>query len=210
MALIAYVVVKTSIDGKIVSTEILKYLRLQAPSHLVPAHLVVVPQLVYTASGKVDGKGLISVMECYSTLGKTSMSVDGIVRIFGRILEVSDVNSESDFFEMGGDSLLATRVLSAIAREYETELSFADFFNARLLGHCRRASKACSGESHRRRRRVGWLTAAAELTRRGVQVIVLDARSRVGGRTHGIEVAPGSWADAGAAYLANVIRVFGR
>jgi len=45
------------------------------------------------------------------------------------------------------------------------------------------------------------LTAAAELTRRGVQVIVLDARSRVGGRTHGIEVAPGSWADAGAAYL---------
>lgn len=59
------------------------------------------------------------------------MSVDGIVRIFGRILEVSDVNSESDFFEMGGDSLLATRVLSAIAREYETELSFADFFNAR-------------------------------------------------------------------------------
>lgn len=56
MALIAYVVVKTSIDGKIVSTEILKYLRLQAPSHLVPAHLVVVPQLVYTASGKVDRK----------------------------------------------------------------------------------------------------------------------------------------------------------
>ncbi len=45
------------------------------------------------------------------------------------------------------------------------------------------------------------LTAAADLAARGVEVTVLEARDRVGGRVHGIEVAPGSWADAGAAYL---------
>ncbi|MFI7602494.1 flavin monoamine oxidase family protein [Actinoplanes sp. NPDC049681] len=45
------------------------------------------------------------------------------------------------------------------------------------------------------------LTAAADLTTAGVQTTVLEARDRVGGRTHGIEVAPGAWADAGAAYL---------
>jgi monoamine oxidase len=45
------------------------------------------------------------------------------------------------------------------------------------------------------------LTAAADLTAGGVEVTVLEARDRVGGRTHGIEVAPGSWVDAGAAYL---------
>ncbi|MEU4117485.1 FAD-dependent oxidoreductase [Kitasatospora sp. NPDC028055] len=45
------------------------------------------------------------------------------------------------------------------------------------------------------------LTAATELADRGVEVTVLEARDRVGGRTHGIEVAPGQWADAGAAYL---------
>lgn len=45
------------------------------------------------------------------------------------------------------------------------------------------------------------LTAASALTSQGAEVIVLEARSRVGGRTHGIEVAPGSWVDAGAAYL---------
>jgi len=45
------------------------------------------------------------------------------------------------------------------------------------------------------------LTAATELAARGVDVTVLEARDRVGGRTHGIEVAPGSWVDAGAAYL---------
>ncbi|MEU5631217.1 flavin monoamine oxidase family protein [Streptomyces rishiriensis] len=45
------------------------------------------------------------------------------------------------------------------------------------------------------------LTAATDLAGRGVDVQVLEARDRVGGRTHGIEVAPGDWADAGAAYL---------
>ncbi|MEO3778022.1 FAD-dependent oxidoreductase [Micromonospora sp. B11E3] len=45
------------------------------------------------------------------------------------------------------------------------------------------------------------LTAAADLAAAGADVTVLEARDRVGGRTRGIEVAPGSWADAGAAYL---------
>lgn len=45
------------------------------------------------------------------------------------------------------------------------------------------------------------LTAATELVASGTEVIVLEARDRVGGRTHGVEVAPGQWADAGAAYL---------
>ncbi|WP_033821306.1 FAD-dependent oxidoreductase [Kitasatospora sp. MBT63] len=45
------------------------------------------------------------------------------------------------------------------------------------------------------------LTAAVDLARAGVRVTVLEARDRVGGRTRGIEVAPGSWVDAGAAYL---------
>ncbi|WP_026422088.1 flavin monoamine oxidase family protein [Actinokineospora inagensis] len=45
------------------------------------------------------------------------------------------------------------------------------------------------------------LTAATELAALGIDVVVFEARDRVGGRTHGVEVAPGQWADAGAAYL---------
>ena len=40
------------------------------------------------------------------------MIVDAIVDIFRRVLETDDVDAGSDFFEIGGDSLLATRVLS--------------------------------------------------------------------------------------------------
>jgi len=47
--------------------------------------------------------------------------------IFRRVLETDDVAGDSDFFALGGDSLLATRVLSAVARTYDVELTFDDF-----------------------------------------------------------------------------------
>ncbi len=55
------------------------------------------------------------------------MTVDDVSDIFRRVLETPDVTAESDFFVLGGDSLLATRVLSAIARQYDVELTFDDF-----------------------------------------------------------------------------------
>ncbi len=57
----------------------------------------------------------------------TGIGPHSIVGIFRRVLEADDVTDDSDFFEAGGDSLLATRVLSAIAREYDVELTFDDF-----------------------------------------------------------------------------------
>lgn len=58
------------------------------------------------------------------------MTTDGVVTIFRRILQIEDVTADSDFFLLGGDSLLATRVLSAIAREYGAELTIEDFEDA--------------------------------------------------------------------------------
>jgi acyl carrier protein len=58
------------------------------------------------------------------------MNTDALVDIFRRVLELDDINPESDFFALGGDSLLATRVLSAVAREYGVELTFDDLLLA--------------------------------------------------------------------------------
>jgi acyl carrier protein len=62
------------------------------------------------------------------------MTVDGVSDIFRRVLESPDVGPETDFFASGGDSLLATRVLSAVARAYGVELSFDDFLLAPTPG----------------------------------------------------------------------------
>jgi acyl carrier protein len=58
------------------------------------------------------------------------VTVDEVIEIYRRVLETPDVEPEADFFASGGDSLLATRVLSAVARETGVELSFDDFERA--------------------------------------------------------------------------------
>jgi acyl carrier protein len=54
----------------------------------------------------------------------------GVTDIFSRVLEIPEISEDCDFFAAGGDSLLATRVLSAVARTYGVELSFDDFLDA--------------------------------------------------------------------------------
>jgi aryl carrier-like protein len=58
------------------------------------------------------------------------MNVDDALALFRRVLETPSITAESNFFDEGGDSLLATRVLSAVARDHGTELTFDDFLMA--------------------------------------------------------------------------------
>jgi acyl carrier protein len=73
----------------------------------------------------------------------TSVRPQAVADIFRRVLEDEAVSETTDFFEAGGDSLLATRVLSAIARDFDAELTFDEFVVAanptalaRLIGSC--------------------------------------------------------------------------
>ncbi|WP_329413785.1 acyl carrier protein [Streptomyces sp. NBC_00704] len=58
------------------------------------------------------------------------MSPDDMVAIFRRVLETDGVTADTDFFESGGDSLMGTRVLSAVARARGVELTFDDLLGA--------------------------------------------------------------------------------
>ncbi|MFJ2865717.1 acyl carrier protein [Kitasatospora sp. NPDC087314] len=60
----------------------------------------------------------------------TPATPQALVAVFQRVLERDDVAPDSDFFDLGGDSLIATRVLSAIARGYHVELTFDEFLLA--------------------------------------------------------------------------------
>ncbi|MFI9330115.1 amino acid adenylation domain-containing protein [Kitasatospora sp. NPDC052868] len=56
-ALVAYVVARTGAAPGALDADVRSYLRERVPGHLVPSRITVVPQLVHTASGKVDRAG---------------------------------------------------------------------------------------------------------------------------------------------------------
>ncbi|MEV4091071.1 amino acid adenylation domain-containing protein [Streptosporangium saharense] len=55
--LAAYVVPRSPTDAPTLAGDVLDYLRDRVPGHLVPSRITVVPELAYTASGKVDRAG---------------------------------------------------------------------------------------------------------------------------------------------------------
>ncbi|HEX5851452.1 MAG TPA: condensation domain-containing protein, partial [Solirubrobacteraceae bacterium] len=50
-----------------------------------------------------------------------------IASIWGEVLEVEAVGTEADFFEMGGNSLAAVRMLAALEDQMSVQMSFVDF-----------------------------------------------------------------------------------
>jgi acyl carrier protein len=58
------------------------------------------------------------------------MTVDRVSDLFRRVLQMAEIEAEADFFALGGDSLLATRVLAGIHRECGVELTFDEFLLA--------------------------------------------------------------------------------
>ncbi|GAA2102030.1 hypothetical protein GCM10009759_36220 [Kitasatospora saccharophila] len=53
--------------------------------------------------------------------------LDSLTALFRRVLELPEVPGDGNFFLLGGDSLVATRVLSAVARTHGVELTFEEF-----------------------------------------------------------------------------------
>lgn len=52
-----------------------------------------------------------------------------LVNILKEVLETEDVSTTDDFFSLGGNSLIATQILSRIDDQFEVEISFQDLFD---------------------------------------------------------------------------------
>ncbi|MFB8004056.1 amino acid adenylation domain-containing protein [Nocardia sp. NPDC056000] len=77
------------------------------PGYMVPAAVMVLESLPVNTSGKVDRAALPAPVFAAEVVIAPSTPLEiAIARVFAEVLEVSDVGSASDFFELGGSSLL--------------------------------------------------------------------------------------------------------
>ncbi|TKC98587.1 non-ribosomal peptide synthetase/type I polyketide synthase [Polyangium fumosum] len=105
--------------------------RMYLPSHLVPAVLNVLEQMPRTPGGKPDRQALLSLppreQEPNAQVEPDGAVERALARIWGEVLGVQHAGLHDDFFLVGGDSLLAIRLV-ARAREQGFQLSVRDVF----------------------------------------------------------------------------------
>jgi amino acid adenylation domain-containing protein len=126
--LVGYVVAE-----RIDTEELTRACRARLPSYMVPSAFVALPAFPKTLNQKIDRKALPEPKP-KSKNAKAAARNDMellVARAFAEALGIaSPVELHDDFFELGGDSLRALRLLQLIRQQCSSELALADVFAA--------------------------------------------------------------------------------
>lgn len=126
--------------GYVVASEKLNTLQIKEqlgknlPDYMIPAHLIQLEFMPVTSSGKLDKKALpkpeVMAVEDY-TAPRDELEVN-MVEVFQEILGAKQIGIDNSFYELGGDSIKAIRIVSKL-REHGYEISVRTIMQSRTI-----------------------------------------------------------------------------
>lgn len=130
--LAAYVVAEENVtlDWEILRATLLARL----PDYMVPRLFMLLPNLPLSANGKIDRKALPAITE--QSLGSRSKSTRNpegpieasLANIWSKVLGCDAVHAEDNFFDLGGQSFEAVRIIGLIRELFGLSLSIGDIW----------------------------------------------------------------------------------
>jgi thioesterase domain-containing protein/acyl carrier protein len=124
-------------DIELTYREITDHVRGLLPAYLVPARCVRVERLPRTASGKVDARALaaIELPDATQPPSPEAQSPSELIRsIWVRVLGHDEFDLDDDFFDVGGDSLLATWVVAELGQALGRPIDLSVFLDYSTVG----------------------------------------------------------------------------
>ena len=132
--LVAYVLPQagTSINEQAIRSA----LKQRIPDYMVPSHIIALDHLPQTPNGKIDRKALpkpVIKLESASKRSATDLQTSNqtetaVLEIWSEILGRDEIGLDENFFDIGGHSLLLTRVYEALKGQYGNQLSLITLF----------------------------------------------------------------------------------
>ena len=110
--------------------DIFIYLKKYLPKFTVPKYIIQVDKLEKNQNGKIDKKLLTTNFEHTNTkriLSPTNKTEEIILETFKRVLNQKQISTDDNFFDIGGDSLLAMKLQLEFFKE-NLDITYADIF----------------------------------------------------------------------------------
>ncbi|KAB8314800.1 amino acid adenylation domain-containing protein [Tolypothrix campylonemoides VB511288] len=129
--LVAYVV---SSDESLTIYQIREFLKQKLPEYMVPSTFVFLDTFPLTPNGKIDRNALPTpdeelTREFEFVPPRNNMEIQ-VAQIWSKVLNIAPVGIRDNFFEIGGNSLLAVRLMALIQQQFETNLPLATLFQS--------------------------------------------------------------------------------
>ncbi|MBC7301205.1 MAG: amino acid adenylation domain-containing protein, partial [Nocardia sp.] len=100
------------------------------PAHMVPAAIVALDAVPLTPVGKLDRAALPApVFEAAAYRAPQTRAEQVVAGAFAEVLGLDRVGRDDDFFELGGNSLLATRLMARIGTDLDVRIPIRQLFD---------------------------------------------------------------------------------
>lgn len=117
-------------DKKVVINDLRGFLSLKLPFYAIPNHFLQLDKFVLTSNGKIDKKFLDTIPTSEDVVYEAPRNnfEKQLVKLWQDFLNIDKVGITDNFFDLGGDSLIAIR-LQIQAFKLGLNLSYADIFS---------------------------------------------------------------------------------
>jgi amino acid adenylation domain-containing protein len=148
-SLVAYVVPAVSPAPAVASLR--ASLREKLPEHMMPSEFILLEALPLTLSGKLDRSSLASITPLQTERNATYVMPQSplewqIVHIWEELLGVPHIGVQDDFFALGGQSLLAVRMIDRIEEVCGAKLPLSTLLTESTVAHLTKSVMSANRE----------------------------------------------------------------
>jgi thioesterase domain-containing protein len=140
--LVAYIELQK--EQNTTAAELKNYVAAQVPTYMVPSAFLLLETLPLTPNGKINRRALPAPEPGSSTSAESYVAPrtpveQQLVQIWEELLTARPIGIKDDFFELGGDSLLAVRLFDRVALACGKKLPLSTLFAGATIEHLAQA-----------------------------------------------------------------------
>jgi len=139
----AYYTCEYALDVSEIKLHLISYL----PEYMIPGRFFYLEKLPITHNGKIDFKSLPDIVSGFNEGGEAKTKSEQLINIWNEILNVQSPSKNSNFFELGGNSLSAILFINKVWKKIGVKLPMSEFFKSPNLEDIIRLSETMSQTS---------------------------------------------------------------
>ncbi|MFK8105468.1 MAG: amino acid adenylation domain-containing protein [Saprospiraceae bacterium] len=132
--LVAYIVC----EQPTAASEIQKEIAQKLPAYMVPNIFITLDEMPLTQHAKIDRKALpdpdLKAYRSKDYVAPTTETELKLIAIFQEILKIESIGIQDNFFDLGGNSLTALKIILRIRKELDLDLDIKSLFDLKVIG----------------------------------------------------------------------------